>query len=128
MIIRAAFLCLFGMAQTAVAQDYSKGEGATLRWLDKVDGQITDMQLENGGIYEIGRLKVHLRECRFPTGNPSGDAFAFITIAEEGSSGPLFEGWMISSSPALNALEHARYDVWVMRCKTSAGSGDSSTE
>jgi len=25
---------------------------------------------------------------------------------------------MIASSPALNALDHPRYDVWVMRCTT----------
>jgi len=31
---------------------------------------------------------------------------------------PDFDGWMIASAPALNALDHARYDVWVMRCKT----------
>jgi len=31
---------------------------------------------------------------------------------------PVFKGWMIASSPALNALDHPRYDVWVLRCIT----------
>jgi len=30
----------------------------------------------------------------------------------------IFRGWMFASSPALNALEHAVYDVWVIDCKT----------
>ena len=30
---------------------------------------------------------------------------------------PLFSGWMFASSPALNALEHPVYDVWVIDCK-----------
>ena len=30
-----------------------------------------------------------------------------------------FAGWMIADSPALNALDHPRYDVWVLRCITS---------
>ena len=30
----------------------------------------------------------------------------------------LFDGWMIASSPALNALDHPRYDVWVIGCDT----------
>ena len=30
----------------------------------------------------------------------------------------IFSGWMLASSPALNALEHPRYDVWVLRCIT----------
>jgi hypothetical protein len=26
---------------------------------------------------------------------------------------------MVASSPALSALDHPRYDVWVMRCSSS---------
>jgi hypothetical protein len=32
----------------------------------------------------------------------------------------IFAGWMFASSPALNALEHPVYDVWVIDCKTVA--------
>lgn len=117
-MIRIAVLCLLLAAQTAMAQEVSRGTGAILRGLDKVDGDVTDIELANGEVFQLGRLKVHLRECRFPVGNPSGDAYAFLTIAEDGGTAPLFEGWMVASSPALNALEHPRYDVWVMRCKT----------
>jgi len=31
----------------------------------------------------------------------------------------IFAGWMFASSPALNALEHPVYDVWVIDCKTA---------
>ena len=117
-MIRAATFVLLLTAGAAMAQQVTKGTGAKLRWLDKVNGEITDMDLVNGGIYEIGRLKIHLRECRYPSGNKSGDAYAFVTIAEVGAEAPAFEGWMVASSPALNPLEHPRYDVWVMRCQT----------
>lgn len=30
----------------------------------------------------------------------------------------IFRGWMFASAPALNALEHPVYDVWVIDCKT----------
>jgi hypothetical protein len=30
----------------------------------------------------------------------------------------VFSGWMIADSPALSALDHARYDVWILRCLT----------
>ncbi|NOX82694.1 MAG: DUF2155 domain-containing protein [Alphaproteobacteria bacterium] len=30
----------------------------------------------------------------------------------------IFRGWMFASSPALNALEHPVYDVWVISCAT----------
>ena len=32
--------------------------------------------------------------------------------------GMIFSGWMFASSPALNGVEHAVYDVWVIDCKT----------
>ena len=45
-----------------------------------------------------------------------GDAFAHLTISQDKSDNDLFRGWMIASSPAINPLEHARYDLWVLRC------------
>ncbi|MEM9897786.1 MAG: DUF2155 domain-containing protein [Pseudomonadota bacterium] len=35
----------------------------------------------------------------------------------------VFSGWMFASSPALNALEHPVYDVWVIDCQTVALDG-----
>ncbi|HBK91552.1 MAG TPA: hypothetical protein DDZ68_07785 [Parvularcula sp.] len=33
-------------------------------------------------------------------------------------SNTVFSGWMFASSPALSALQHPVYDVWVIDCKT----------
>lgn len=103
----------------AAQQAASRAQGVVLRGLDKVSGRVSDVTLVNGQSAQLGRLIINLKECRYPQGNPSGDAFAFLTIQETGAAAPVFSGWMIASSPALNALDHARYDVWVLRCKTS---------
>jgi len=60
-----------------------------------------------------------MADCRYPAGNPSGNAYAALEVSEAGKAGTLFSGWMIASAPALSALEHSRYDVWVIRCTTS---------
>ena len=57
-------------------------------------------------------------ECRYPVDNPASNAFAHLTITESGRDGVVFSGWMVAASPALSALEHPRYDVWVLRCLT----------
>jgi hypothetical protein len=93
--------------------------GAVLRGLDKVSGDVSDMTLMAGESVRFGRIDVTLGACRYPTGNPSGDAFAQVTVRAEGVDEPVFAGWMIASSPALSALDHPRYDVWVMRCTSS---------
>ena len=94
-------------------------EGALLRGLDRVSGELTDLGILNGQIGRLGPLEVTLGECLYPVDNPSGDAYAFLVIRGDSDSAPLFEGWMIASSPALNAMDHRRYDVWVLRCLIS---------
>lgn len=112
-------LILSFWAGLASAQDASVATGAALSGLDKIDGMQVDIDLLAGQTVEFGQLLVELRECRYPAGNPSGDAFAYLVIREEGTSEPLFSGWMIASAPALNPLDHSRYDIWVLRCTTS---------
>lgn len=103
----------------AGAQDAAApGTGAVLRGLDRITTEVRDLDLANGGTTDLGSLRVNLIECRYPEGNPAGDAYAHVTIREAEGSKLWFDGWMIASSPALNALEHPRYDVWVMRCTT----------
>ena len=112
------FLCL-GTAVFAQVGGAASGSGVVLRGLDKVNGRTIDVEVNSGGTIDIFGLDVRLADCRYPAENPTGDAFAFLTIRENDMSSPEFEGWMIASSPALNALDHSRYDVWVLRCITS---------
>jgi len=100
------------------------GTGAILRGLDKMNGQVEDFELQNGYSIGFGQLRVDLAECRHPDDNATGEAYAFLTIYDGPAVGePAFQGWMIASSPALSAMDHARYDVWVLRCTTDAASG-----
>ena len=93
------------------------GKGAQLRGLDKLTGKVADFELDNGYSVKFGTLRVDMAQCRHPSENPNGDAYAFISIYEDqGEGANVFQGWMVASSPALSALDHARYDVWVLRC------------
>ncbi|MEM8578715.1 MAG: DUF2155 domain-containing protein [Pseudomonadota bacterium] len=107
------------LAAPVQAQQVEPASGAVLRALDKFSGQVVDITMETGRVATFGRLSIALRECRYPAGNPAGNAYASVQIGEEGRDGLVFAGWMIASSPALSAMEHPRYDVWVMRCTTS---------
>ncbi|WP_102107122.1 DUF2155 domain-containing protein [Oceaniglobus roseus] len=92
--------------------------GAILRGLDKLTGIVAEIDIGRGQTVPLGRLQVTLGDCRYPVNNPAGDAFAWLVIREAGVEQPVFQGWMVASSPALNPLEHPRYDVWVIRCKS----------
>jgi len=105
-----------------VEGEVGRAEGALLRGLDKVSGQSTDLVLNVGESVNFGRLEVRLGECRYPADDPESDAFAQLTITNSHSREALFTGWMIASSPAMSALDDARYDVWVVSCNDGAGS------
>ncbi|MDE3027818.1 MAG: DUF2155 domain-containing protein [Paracoccaceae bacterium] len=102
--------------QTAVVAD---ANGAVVRWLDKVSGDTVDLTLKKGESKTQGRITVTLGDCRYPKDDPASNAFAYLTIHDNLVSAPIFQGWMIAASPALNALDSARYDVWVLRCTTN---------
>ncbi|WP_127104026.1 DUF2155 domain-containing protein [Pararhodobacter zhoushanensis] len=96
--------------------EMSSGTQAVLRALDKVSGDVEDLPVDVGATTSYGRLTIALTACRFPTENPASDAFAFLQITDNIGAESVFRGWMIASSPALNALDHPRYDVWVLSC------------
>ncbi len=118
MIRWAAALLL--LAGPAVAQDFADAESGVLRWLDKLTGETADIELTRGQEAVSGRLTIRLDACRYPADNPASDAQAHLTISDAGVTTPVFDGWMVASSPALSALDHPRYDVWVLRCVTPA--------
>lgn len=97
----------------------AKGRGVILKGLDKVSGQVSDLTIASGETGVVGRLEVTLAECRYPEDNPTGEGYAWLTIRDPLRGTTLFDGWMVASSPALNALDHPRYDVWVIRCTTA---------
>jgi len=113
-----AVAALLLLATGAQAEEVSRGTGAVVRGLDKINGVVKDMEIPNGGVARMGSIMIALGECRYPVGDPSGNAYAYLAIGEDASDAPVFTGWMVASSPALNAMDHRRYDVWVLRCIT----------
>ncbi|MFY0679479.1 MAG: DUF2155 domain-containing protein [Thalassovita sp.] len=118
-MIRRLAMCLAVLAAPSVAEEVSLGTGAVLRGLDRVNGLSTDLEIPNGGTAVFESLTVDLGECRYPIENVAGNAYAFLTIRDQDTPEPVFQGWMMASAPALNALDHPRYDVWVLRCSIS---------
>ena len=93
--------------------------GAVLRGLDKTAGTSREIKLATGESAMIGNLRVTLGDCRYPEDNPAAEAYAWIEVDDTRADTRLFAGWMVASSPALSALDHARYDLWVLSCATS---------
>ena len=88
-----------------------------MRALDKLSGRVEDFTLAPRSSARFGRVEIDHAECRYPAGKPRrGRPTPLLRIRDAEDDAVLFAGWMIASAPAINALDHARYDVWVLRC------------
>lgn len=92
---------------------------AVLRGLDKITARVVRLEVEVGDSTTFGTLTVTVRACRGTTPEERPENAAFLEIEDEPPGEPaetVFSGWMFSSSPAISALDHAVYDVWVVDC------------
>src|SRR5579859_2491971 len=92
---------------------------AILQGMDKVSGRIVKFEAPVGQSVRFGTLEIIVRTCRKhpPEDPPESAAFIDIWEIKTGeAAASLFRGWMFASSPALSALEHPVYDVWVADC------------
>lgn len=93
---------------------------AVLRALDKITAHVEEIEVPIGEPYKFGTLMITARTCRVTPPEETPEAAAFLEISEikPGEADTLvFRGWMFASSPALSALEHPVYDIWVTGCK-----------
>ena len=91
--------------------------------------RVSTFETPIGERVRFGTLEIILRACdRTPPEEPPESA-AYLDITDMRPGAPpidLFHGWMFASSPALNALEHPVYDVWVLECKVLVAASESS--
>ena len=105
--------------QDTTRVEVAGGVGGELRILDKLTGAVTDLSLQPGDVALVGLLSVSLVECRYTIDTQACVAFIYIEILDRKENQALFAGWLLASAPALNAMDHPRYDVWALRCITS---------
>ena len=96
---------------------------AVFSGLDKVGGKITTLEVEVGETIKFGSLVVRPRICNSRPVTEEPNTTSFVEIDDEKVDGTVkrvFTGWMFAESPALNALEHPVYDIWLTGCKDPA--------
>ena len=93
---------------------------AVVQALDKVTARVTTLDAPLGETVKYNTLEIIARACdkRPPEETPESTAFLDIWEARPGEPMQgVFRGWMFASSPAVSAMEHPVYDVWVLDCK-----------
>ena len=108
------------LAQSGGSEGMQSMPIAVLQGLDKVTARVVTLDVPVGDAVTFGSLRITARTCRKASPVEPPESAAFLEIQEarpDEAVEPLFSGWMFASSPALSALEHPVYDVWVIDCK-----------
>ena len=99
-----------------------KFEGAQFSVLDKITARIQKLELNLNDEEVLGSLTIILKSCQNRPPDYLPESAAYVEIYdklnknyEEGTL--IFSGWMFSSSPAISALEHPIYDIFLISCK-----------
>ena len=120
--------------QNLLEYEYQERPAVLLRGLDKITGRSTDLELAVGEKLIFGGLRVTAKACHQTPPTEPPESVAYIEVEDYGfkvedeselseeidQEKRVFHGWMFASSPGLNALENAIYDVWVIRCMAEA--------
>jgi len=126
-MIRRSLYIVAGLALTMGSAGAAPHRTAVLQGLDKVTARVSTIDAPVGDTVRFGTLEIIVRHCdqRPPEETPESAAFLDVWEARPGESAvTLFRGWMYASSPALSALEHPVYDVWVLDCLDEVEVGD----
>lgn len=111
---------MVGAQAPAAGSAPSAPRQAVLQGLDKVTARVSTFTAEIGRPVRFGTLEITLRLCHNRPPDETPESAAFLVVGELRANAeprPVFSGWMFASSPALSALEHPVYDVWIKECR-----------
>ncbi|WP_420347262.1 DUF2155 domain-containing protein [Pelagibius sp.] len=123
--LKALSLILLPAALVSVVPGPATAASAVLQGLDKITARISTFEAPLGETVRFGSLQIVARACDKKPPEEPPESAAFLEIVDVRPDSPevaLFTGWMFASSPAVSALEHPVYDVWVVDCKKESNS------
>ena len=97
-------------------------EGAQFSALDKITARIEKLELSLSDEEVLGSLTIILKSCQNRPPDYLPESAAYVEIYDKLNKNYekgilIFSGWMFSSSPAISALEHPIYDIFLISCK-----------
>lgn len=91
--------------------------------IDKITGRITSFDVYVNETVQFGALQVTPKVCYSRDESEAQKIDSFVEVDEitlDRKIRRIFSGWMFADSPALNAVEHPIYDVWLTSCKATS--------
>ena len=99
---------------------------ALMQAMDKITGRVNKINVPVNSKVSFGDFSLVLRACKKTPAEETPENFAFVDVTDKSFGSDeynIFRGWIISSSPGINTIEHPIYDVWLLECVDTDISG-----
>ena len=90
---------------------------AKLRAIDRTTGRSFILNTPVNQTINFSKLSINVKYCYQNPINMEIENYAYIIIEDLKKNKEIFRGWMFSSSPSINSLEHPINDIWLLECK-----------
>ena len=110
----------FALNATAAQASEIDTNIARMQAMDKITGMVRVIDVPVNSEVKYGSFSIVVRACKTRPPEETPENFAFVDVVDNyKSENPvnIFRGWMISSSPSLNPVEHPIYDIWLLNCE-----------
>lgn len=89
---------------------------AVVRIMNKAAGKSQEMKLPVGQTTKFEKLNITVRTCKQSDPFAAEEFYMFAQVSAS-DAGLIFSGWMSRNEPGDNPLQHADYDLWLVRCE-----------
>jgi hypothetical protein len=120
-----SLLLALGVLQNANAAEIETNS-AKMQAMDKITGRVNEIIVPVKSKISYGDFSLVLRSCKKRPAEETPENFAFVDVTDKSfgeNEYNIFRGWIISSTPGINAIEHPIYDVWLLECVDSQVDG-----
>ena len=97
-----------------------EGVLAEIQILDKITARVKTLEIKVNDSNFFETLNIEIYACYKNPPEKTPEDFVLLRIYDnltEEKNQLIYQGWMISSSPAVTPLEHPIYDLWLIECK-----------
>lgn len=98
------------------ATHWLQSDQVLIQGLDKVSARIFTAEVYVNQKVHFGSLEVFVRSAYRTPDEEQPESICFVEIFDNKPGQErqqVFSGWMFASNPALSALEHPVYDIWI---------------
>ncbi|MDA0971354.1 MAG: DUF2155 domain-containing protein [Proteobacteria bacterium] len=95
---------------------------ATVVILDKITSKKTTHPIKIETPYKINSLEILVKRCVLDNSKGSLEIMTYLQVQDSSRQIQnkdkvfIFNGWIFSKHPSVNAFEHPNYDIWVESC------------